>query len=57
MLNNNAASLHHQHDIDTVKIEDKINKLASLNLMVILEPIPKIDRNIARSFLIISDNV
>jgi hypothetical protein len=23
MLNNNAASLHHQHDIDTVKIEDK----------------------------------
>ena len=36
MLNNNAASLHHQHDIDTVKIEDKKNKPSSLNLMVIL---------------------
>ena len=36
MLNNSAANLHHQNDVDTVKIEDKTNKPASMNLMVIL---------------------
>ena len=36
MLNNSAASLHHQHDVDTVKIEDKTNKPTSMNLIVIL---------------------
>jgi hypothetical protein len=36
MLNNSAASLSHQHDVDTVKIEDKTNKPTSMNLMVIL---------------------
>jgi hypothetical protein len=35
MLNNSAASLHHQHDVDTVKIEDK-TKPTSMNLIVIL---------------------
>jgi hypothetical protein len=36
LLDNSAASLHHQHDVDTVKIEDKTNKPTSMNLMVIL---------------------
>ena len=36
MLNNSAASLHYQHDVDTVKIEDKTNKATSMSLMVIL---------------------
>ena len=36
MIKNSAASLHHQNDFDTVKIEDKTNKPASMNLMVIL---------------------
>jgi hypothetical protein len=35
MLNNSAASLHHQNDVDTVKIEDKTNKPDSMSLMVI----------------------
>ena len=35
ILNNSAASLHHQDDVDTVKIEDKTNKPISMNLMVI----------------------
>ena len=35
ILNNSAASLHHQDDVDTVKIEDKTNKAISMNLMVI----------------------
>ena len=36
ILNNSAASLHHQHDVDIVKFEDKTNKPTSMNLMVIL---------------------
>ena len=32
---NSPASLHHQDDVDTVKIEDKTNKPISMNLMVI----------------------
>ena len=35
LLDNSAASLHHPHDVDTVKIEDKTNKPTSMNLMVI----------------------
>ncbi len=35
MLNYRAASLHHQNDVDTVKIEDKTNKPSSMSLMVI----------------------
>jgi hypothetical protein len=35
ILNNSAANLHHQHDVDTLKIEDKTNKPTSMNLIVI----------------------
>jgi len=36
MINNSAVDLNHQNDVDTVKIKDKTNKPANMNLMVIL---------------------
>jgi hypothetical protein len=36
MINNSAFDLNHQNDVDTMKIKDKTNKPANMNLMVIL---------------------